>query len=198
MLVFHCPHTLFTALVMYFHWLCFPQRGPGRYWPLCWPFLVLVSAWPTPTWRCRRTRMSSQNLCHFLTCASAPRWVSNSLHQDLRNTTPGPIQKWYGMNITVFSRCCLYLYVNVWFQKFPWGDGNHSLFHNSHTNPLPDGFEGSHHWEDQSHFSAVLCCLFKTSVCSVLGLIILTEGPSSTAIKRCTQTRINPLLLYYT
>lgn len=74
---------------------CFPQRGPGRYWPLCWPSLALVSVWPTPTWRCRPTHMNSRNFSHILTCVSAPRWGSDRLHCSLI-----PIKKLYRTNIT--------------------------------------------------------------------------------------------------
>lgn len=34
----------------------------------------------------------------------------------------------------------------VHLQKFPWGDGSKSLFHNAHVNALPDGYEGHDEW----------------------------------------------------
>ena len=44
-----------------------------------------------------------------------------------------------------------YEYMRKRQKKFPWGDGNHSLFHNEYYNALPEGYETPDDWIEKHH-----------------------------------------------
>uniref|UniRef100_A0A8C2JRK3 Cytochrome c oxidase polypeptide VIa n=1 Tax=Cyprinus carpio TaxID=7962 RepID=A0A8C2JRK3_CYPCA len=47
------------------------------------------------------------------------------------------------INVYFISQTMFFLSFPHVHQRFPWGDGTKTLFHNPHVNALPDGYE--HH-----------------------------------------------------
>jgi cytochrome c oxidase subunit 6a len=44
-----------------------------------------------------------------------------------------------------------YEYMRKRSKRFPWGDGNHSLFHNEYYNALPEGYETPDDYLEKLH-----------------------------------------------